>query len=470
MNYRYDILLKGGKVVDYATDREEVLDVGVKDGVIVDLARELTPTLARDVFDLSGRYVVPGIIDLHTHISTWVGGACGHKMLAQAGVTTALDMAGPLDGVWDIARDHGVGLNIAGIEYVRPGHTVRDADPGGDELQDVVNRCLQQGALGVKLLGGHYPLTPQATARAIETAYHSCAYIAFHCGTTAQGSNIDGFLEAVELAGNYPVHMAHINSYTRGLKRPCMIETEEAIAALIRHPRIRSESYLSPMNGTSAKCSGGVPESRQTRTCAAMGGFAETEDGLEAAIIAGWAHINMEEGGRMVLASGERAVRYWRERGTDTTVSFCVNPPEPRIRLAAAKRPDGAFVVDCLATDGGGIPRNVIVSMGLALVSLQVLTLREFVQKTSYNPARILGLTSKGRIAAGADADISVLDPERQQAAMTVVNGKVVMYNGYVCGRGSQAITTATGAPYVQAKGLMPIVVDLAQSGFCQGI
>ena len=320
-------------------------------------------------------------------------------------------------------------------------------------MQSLLDRCLSQGAIGLKLLGGHYPLTSEATARAIELVNRNKAYIAFHCGTASKGSNIDGFLEAVELANGHALHIAHINSYTRGLKRPYMAEAEEAITALVNNPAIRSESYLSPMNGTSAKCSQGVPESLQTQTNLAMGGFAKTEAGFEEAIRAGWANINMEEGGRMVLATGERAVAYWRELGTDATVSFKVNPPEPRIRLAVAKRPDGRFVVDCISTDGGGIPRNVIVQMGLALVKLQALTLKEFVQKTSYNPARILGLTQKGHFRPGADADITVLNLDNQQPVMSLVNGKVIMHKGYVCGKGAQAITTPAGAAFVKEKG-----------------
>ena len=470
MAYKYDILLKNGTVADYATDREELLDLGIRDGKIVEIAADMNPTIARDVIDVTGQHVVPGIIDIHTHFSHWIGGRYGHKMMAQAGVTTALDMAGPVEGVWDLARDYGAGLNIASIEYIRPEHTVRDADPGKEELQSLLDRCLRQGAIGLKLLGGHYPLTPEATARAIELVNHNKAYIAFHCGTSRNGSNIDGFLDAVELANGHSLHIAHINSYTRGLKRPYMAEAEEAATALINNPAIRSESYLSPMNGTGAKCSQGVPESLQTQTNLSMGGFARTESGMEEAILAGWAHINMEEGGKMVLATGERAVAYWRERGTDATVSFKVNPPEPRIRLAVAKRPTGAFVVDCISTDGGGIPRNVIVPMGLALVKLQALTIREFVQKTSYNPARILGLSQKGHFQPGADADISVLNLENQAAIMSMVNGNVIMHSGYVCGKGSQAITTQAGASFITSKGLTPVIVDLAQSGFYQGL
>ena len=50
-------------------------------------------------------------------------------MMALAGVTTALDMSGPVDSVVEMARDHGVGLNLACLQYVRPGYTVETTDP-----------------------------------------------------------------------------------------------------------------------------------------------------------------------------------------------------------------------------------------------------------------------------------------------------------------------------------------------------
>jgi len=245
-----------------------------------------------------------------------------------------------------------------------------------------------------------------------------------------------------------------------------MIETEEAITALIANPRIRSESYLSPINGTSAKCSDGVPESLVTRKCLTTGGYAPTEAGMEKAILGGWAQINVEAGGQMVLGVGPEAVDFWRSRGTDTTVGFDVNPPEPRLRLATAKRPDGSFVVDCISTDGGGIPRNVIVDMGLSLVRLKALSLQEFIIKTSYKPAQILGLVNKGHFSSGADADVTVVDIERQRPVMAIANGQVIMYKGYVCGKGCSMVTTSAGVGNVKKAGLTPLVVDFAKSAF----
>ncbi|HYL79225.1 MAG TPA: hypothetical protein VEU07_00345, partial [Candidatus Acidoferrum sp.] len=130
MGPRYDVLLRSGRVVDPATAQDGVADLAVANGKIAEVAPEIDPTQAAEVFDLRGFCVVPGVIDLHTHVSEWLGGKCGHRMMAQVGVTTALDMSGPVDSVMDMARDHGVGMNIACIEAVRPGRTVRDANPG----------------------------------------------------------------------------------------------------------------------------------------------------------------------------------------------------------------------------------------------------------------------------------------------------------------------------------------------------
>lgn len=468
MAYRYDVLLKNGLVVDYLTDRAERADLGIQDGKIVEIAPELSAGAAKEILDASGMTVMPGVVDLHVHASAWLGGKYAHKMMASRGVTTALDMSGPIRSVLDIARDYGAGMNLAAIEYVRPGDTVRDQNPGSQELKELLDKTLAQGALGFKLLGGHYPLTVEATRRAIETVNRAQGYIAFHAGSLENGSNLNGFLEAVRLAGGMPIHIAHANSYCRGAVKDAEEEMRDVADALIANPNIRTEAYLSPYNGTSAKCSEGLPESMVTRKCLATGGFAATQEGMEQAILAGWANVNVEAGGQMALQSGSEAVKYWRDKATDTTVSFSVNPPGPRIHLAMAKRPSGDFVVDAISTDGGGIPRNVIIEMGLSLVKLQALSLKDFVRKASYNPAQILGLKNKGHLSVGADADITVLNLRRQTAEFSLVGGKLIMYKGYVLGRGTNFITTEMGKAHVTSKGLKAIVVDLTSGMFYQ--
>ncbi|WP_293719488.1 dihydroorotase family protein [uncultured Phascolarctobacterium sp.] len=460
---RYDLLIKNGYVVDYATGREGYFDVAVQNGLVTAVESSISGSAAQEI-DASGKLILPGLVDSHVHASAWLGGSYAHAMLIKAGVTSALDMSGPGTSVLELARDYGVGLNLATIEYVRPGHTVSTADPSAAELQELLERVLRQGSLGIKLLGGHYPLTVAATARAIKTAADMGAYTAFHAGTAEHGSNIEGMLEAVELADGNPLHLAHINAYCRGTVRPETEETELALKALLDNPNISCESYLSPLNGTSAEIIDGLPGSMVTRRCLKTGGFTEDEAGMEAALLAGWAQVNYPQGQEMTLLTGEPARDYWLEQKTLVSVSFVVNPVGPRVRLATAKKADGGFIVDAISTDGGGIPRNVLLPAGLALVDLGGLTLQELVAKISYLPAQMLGLTNKGSLAAGWDADITIVDRLQRSVFATIVGGQVCYIDGKILGRGGKIITTAAGADYVRSQGLEPLIVDLADS------
>jgi predicted amidohydrolase len=469
MEKRFDIVLQNGSVVDPVNGRSGRFDVGIAGGKIARIADRIDPALSDECFDVSGFHVVPGIIDLHVHVDSDVRGRYGHKMMAQAGVTTALNMAGTMDLVLDAARDFGAGLNIASLSQVQPGNTVSDVDPITDEVEALLRECLNKGAIGLKILGGHFPMKPEATARIIEVAARNRAYIAMHAGTLETRSSLSGFAEAVSLAAGHPLHLAHVNSYTRGLEKPYMEEVEEAISLLIQNPNICSESYLSRINGTSGRCIDGIPESKATQIWLSHGEFEPTEKGMADAIRTGWARVNIPSGGAVVLAGGAEAVKWWKDQGTRVALSFNVNPPEPRIRLATAKRNPHDFVVDSISTDGGGIPRNVIVEMGLALVNLDALTIEEFVIKTSRNPARLLSIIrSKGHLGEGADADISVLDLTTQKPVMALANGKLIMYKGHVCGSGSRIITTPAGEAYVRQKGLDALVVDPESTPFLE--
>ena len=62
-----DFILRGGRVIDSAASLDQVLDVHVRDGVVVQLGEELHDQLATDI-DVSGCIVSPGFVDLHTHL------------------------------------------------------------------------------------------------------------------------------------------------------------------------------------------------------------------------------------------------------------------------------------------------------------------------------------------------------------------------------------------------------------------
>jgi dihydroorotase len=64
---KYDLLIKGGKVVDEASHMDHCADVGVKGGIISSVGPDLNPSEARRVIAAGGFIVAPGLIDLHAH-------------------------------------------------------------------------------------------------------------------------------------------------------------------------------------------------------------------------------------------------------------------------------------------------------------------------------------------------------------------------------------------------------------------
>ncbi len=459
----YDLMLKGAHVVDPLNGVNGIADVAVEGGKIAAVGRELAGE-AKETIDMTGLVLQPGIIDSHVHLGTMWGSPYGPRMLAMNGVTTCLDMAGPLDDILDNVSEYGAGINMAILQFASPPFTFKNNTPSKQEMVDLIDKSLEDGALGVKLLGGHYPLTPDVSSVLIKTALERKAYVAWHAGTSEHGSNIEGMIEAVKMADGFPLHLAHINAYCRGAIKNELEETAIAIDLLKKNPNIFCESYISPKNGTRLTCGeDGKIQSKVTGNCLRHFGFTEDRDGVRKALLAGKAFAVYDAGGYSDLMTGEKAVELWESRGTDVGGSFNINPPIPRIELAQAKREDGSFVVDAISTDGGCIPRNVILSQGLALVKLDVLSLSEFAQKTSLNPARMLRLENKGHLSVGADADITVYDYATQTPKASFVEGRKVLWEGKVVAKGASVICTDRGEKAINARGMKAIVVDPSQ-------
>lgn len=64
----YDLLLKGGHVIDPKNGLSAQRDIAISAGKVASIAEQIAPTEAKRTIDVSGLYVAPGFIDLHTHI------------------------------------------------------------------------------------------------------------------------------------------------------------------------------------------------------------------------------------------------------------------------------------------------------------------------------------------------------------------------------------------------------------------
>jgi dihydroorotase len=64
----YDLLLKGGHVIDPKNNIDKLMDVAVSNGKIASVAENISASKAKTVADVKGLYVTPGLIDMHVHV------------------------------------------------------------------------------------------------------------------------------------------------------------------------------------------------------------------------------------------------------------------------------------------------------------------------------------------------------------------------------------------------------------------
>lgn len=94
----YDLLLKGGWVIDPANQIDAVMDIGISGNTITQVAPNIAPEGAAHCIDVSGLYVAPGILDIHTHVykfrpieQSYVETVNPDAHLFASGVTTTVD-------------------------------------------------------------------------------------------------------------------------------------------------------------------------------------------------------------------------------------------------------------------------------------------------------------------------------------------------------------------------------------------
>lgn len=129
---QFDLLIKGGRVIDPKNQIDSRLDVAIKDGKISKVGKDIPVTDAKKVIDATGLLVAPGLIDIHTHV--FVGSkpdtfADGFSSVSpddftfRSGVTTVVDAGTSGWRNFSVFKDHVIDksqtrilsfLNIAG--------------------------------------------------------------------------------------------------------------------------------------------------------------------------------------------------------------------------------------------------------------------------------------------------------------------------------------------------------------------
>jgi len=156
---RYDVLLKHGHVLDPANQVDGIHDVAIAGDKIARVAADIPAAEARQVIDVKGHYVTPGLVDLHAHVYGYEGAIFPDDTALPACTTTVVDAGGAGWRTFDEMRKRIIEpsrtrvlafLNIVGHGMIGPKFEddVNDMDPQKTAAAIAANR---RHIAGIKL-------------------------------------------------------------------------------------------------------------------------------------------------------------------------------------------------------------------------------------------------------------------------------------------------------------------------------
>lgn len=222
----YDILIKGGRVLDGAGNPWFAADVAITGDRIVRIGRfEAT---AKRVIDATGLYVAPGFIDMMDQSAVVLRRDGKAQSKIRQGVTTCIagegGTPGPadqLDQFFDLLVLQGISVNFGTFVSAAQARMAvlgnANRDPGAEELEKmkaVIEAAMQRGALGMTTAliyaPGSYAKTPELIELAKVAARHGGIY-ATHVRDEGAGV-LEGIREAIEIGdtAGIPVEIYHL--------------------------------------------------------------------------------------------------------------------------------------------------------------------------------------------------------------------------------------------------------------------
>src|SRR5215467_7732171 len=165
----YDLLLKGGHVIDAKNRIDGVRDVAIAGGRIALVAEKIDPVQARKVVNVAGLYVTPGLVDIHVHLYHRTNpppGAVDESVNPDAfsfrtGVTTMVDAGSSGWKDFPDFRDHIIKRSrtrvLAFLNIVASGmHTGRENDPAEMDAENAARTAKENPDLIVGFKSAHY--------------------------------------------------------------------------------------------------------------------------------------------------------------------------------------------------------------------------------------------------------------------------------------------------------------------------
>lgn len=267
---RFDVLIRGGQVVDGLGGPAVRADVGVV-GDRIRAVGDLAGAAATTVIDAGGKYVTAGFIDVHSHAGPGLATPDlkqGQPVLAQ-GITTVLvnpDGGGPVDLVAQRAglQKGGIGLNVG---LMVPHGSVRravlemsDRDPSPTEqarMNALVREGMRAGAFGLSsgiyYAPGSYSKTAEIVAMAKEVTPFGGSYSShirdeadYGVGVVAAVDEVITIAEQARITG-VVTHMKALGPTSWGLSKTLVANIEKARA---RGVKVFADQYPYEASGT----------------------------------------------------------------------------------------------------------------------------------------------------------------------------------------------------------------------------
>lgn len=228
----YDILIKGGHIIDPVNNIDQVMDIAIKGNKIAAIEKEISANQAKKVVDASGLIVSPGLIDMHTHNFY---GTVHNRYLAnsfsavppdgftfRSGVTTVVDAGSPGWRNFELYKSQIIDpsktrvlcfLNIVGAG-MSGGHREQHIDDMNPKMTAMVAKQNKDHVVGVKLahfMG--YDWTP--TELAVEAGKIGSIPVMIDFGGSNPELPLDKlFLEKLRPGDIFTHAYAHVNGRT----------------------------------------------------------------------------------------------------------------------------------------------------------------------------------------------------------------------------------------------------------------